>query len=356
MPDNAGNKLTGVDRFDRRRDSIDKQIYSSNLCEESLHYLHYNHVLDVRHEPHRERLVTIANMATSKTPKSILKKPTYPATAPQSRADRDKEVALYHANLLQHRKDLELEILLSTETLIDYPLASAPYNASNPSPADALQFKTYLRLFQPSDYDALILERNINEHCGYTLCPNKKATDGAAGKYRLVGKYGKAKDFKVVEKAEVEKWCSEACAKRALYVRVQLSESPAWERENYGADVDLLDEPKSQDEVIADGLENMNLSDADAESKLQDAADLALERGDQGFAARKGGLVDVEIKEKDVQDVPQPPSLNDEHLSERLDSMHLSVEGHTIKFGTARHRRHHGAEEDDDEQDTDWRL
>src|SRR4051794_2183759 len=185
-------------------------------------------------------MVIMANITTN-APKSILKKPIYPAAKVSSKEDRDREVALYHANLLQHRKDIELEILLSTETLIDYPLATAPFNASNPSAADALQFKILLRHFQPSDYDALILERNINDHCGYTLCPNPKATDGAAGKYRLIGKYGKAKDFKVVEKAEVEKWCSEACAKRALYVRVQLSESPAWERENYGSDVDLLD-------------------------------------------------------------------------------------------------------------------
>lgn len=289
-------------------------------------------------------------MATSNTLKSILKKPTYPATAPRSKEERDREVALYHANLLQHRKDLELEILLSTETLIDYPLASAPYDASNPSAADAQQFKEYLRLFQPSDYDALILERNINEHCGYTLCPNDRATDGAAGKYRLIGKYGKAKDFKVVEKAEVEKWCSEACAKRALYVRVQLSESPAWERESYSADVELLDEPKSEDAVITEGLQRMDL---DSESKKQDAADLALERGDQGFAAKKGGLIDIEVMEKDVKGTPQPPSLDDDEMSERLDSMHLNVEGHTMKFGTSRHRRHHG---DDDEEDTDWNL
>lgn len=293
-------------------------------------------------------------MATADSLKSILKKPKYPAPATRSREDRDREVALYHANLLQHRKDIELEILLSTETLIDYPLAKAPYNASNPSPADAKQFKVYLRLFQPNDYDALILERNINEHCGYTLCPNDRVTDGAAGKYRLIGMNGKAKDFKVVEKGEVEKWCSPACAKRALYIRVQLSESPAWERENYGADVDLLDEPKTVEDVLTDGIEKMDLSGADSEGKKQDAADLALERGDQGFAARKG-LVDVEILENDVKGIPQPPSLDDKDLSERLDSMHMNVEGHTIKFGTVRTRRHHDADEED-EEDTDWRL
>jgi hypothetical protein len=289
-------------------------------------------------------------MASDKEPKSILKKATYPATT--SKADRDREVALYHANLLQHRKDIELEILFSTETLIDYPLATAPFDASNPSSADAQQFKVLLRPFQPSDYDALILERNINDKCGYTLCSNNRKTDGAGGKFRLIGKHGKAKDFKVVEKAEVEKWCSEACARRALYVRVQLSESPAWERENYGADVDLLEEPKSVEDVVTDGVAKINLSSNEAE-KNQDSADLALERGDKGFAAKKG-LVDISIQENEVKQAPQPPSLGDEDLEDRLDSMHLNLEGHTIKFGSARHRRHHGSE--DDEEDTDWQL
>jgi len=262
---------------------------------------------------------------------------------------------LYHANLLQHRKDIEFEILLSTETLIDYPLATAPYSASNPSSTDAQQFKTLLRPFQPSDYDALILERNINEHCGYTLCPNRRVTDGAAGRYRLIGKYGKAKDFKVVDRAEVEKWCSEACARRALYVRVQLSESPAWERENLGADVDLLDEPKPEEDVVTDGIGKLHLDATEESSRTQDAADLALERGDKGLAAKKG-LVDVTIQEKDVREAPQPPSFDAEDLPDRLDSMHLNLEGHITKFGSARHRRHHGMEDEDDEEDTDWKL
>lgn len=290
-------------------------------------------------------------MATAQAPKSILKKPTYPATT--SKSVRDREVALYHANLIQHRKDIELEILLSIETLIDYPLSTAPYSAANPSSADAQQFKILLRPFQPSDYDALILERNINDKCGYTLCANKRTTDGAGGKFRLIGKHGKAKDFKVVEKAEVEKWCSEACARRALYVRVQLSESPAWERENYGADFDLLDEPKSLEDVVADGVAKMDLDYSEAENKKQDAADLALERGEKGYAAKKG-LVEIAIQENEVNDLPQAPSLDGQDLSERLDSMHLNMEGHTIKFGSARHRRHH--EEEDDEEDTDWQL
>ena len=288
-------------------------------------------------------------MVSAGDPKSILKKPTYPATASQE--DRNREVALYHALLLQHRKDVELDILSALETLIDYPLVTAPYDASNPSSSDAQQFKVLLRPFQPSDYDALIVERNINEKCGYTLCSNHRKTDGSGARFKLIGMHGKAKDFKVVERADIEKWCSEACARRALYVRVQLSESPAWERENYGADVDLLDEPTTTGDVVIDRISKINLN-SDS-SKKQDAANLALERGDTGSVS-KIGLVDAAIKENEVKQAPEPPSLDDKYLEDRLGSMHLNMEGHEVKFGTARHRRHHGEEED--EEDTDWQL
>jgi len=296
-------------------------------------------------------------MATPKQPKSILKENSYPATTIKS--DRDLEVALYHANIIQERKDTELEILLSTETLMDYPLATFPYDASNPSPADANTFKELLRPFQPSDYDALIVERNINDRCGYTLCPNPCLKDGKGGKFRLVGTNGKAKDFKVVEKGELEKWCSEACAKRALYVRVQLSESPAWERDvaESRVKIDLLDEPKSVEDAVTKGIENLQLGTNDSLDKKQ-GADLALERGDKGFAS-KNSLVKVRIQEKSIQRPAEPPSLDAEDLSGRLDTMHLTLEGHTASFGSRRQRRHNEESEDEDmgdDMDTDWKL
>lgn len=292
-------------------------------------------------------------MATAKQPKSILKKPSYPATA-SLKEDRDREVALYHANLIQQQKDIELNILLSTETLIDYPLAKSPYDASNPSPVDAREFKQLLRPFQPTDYDELIQERNINEKCGYTLCPNARVKDDSGGKYRIIGAGGKAKDFKVVEKEELEKWCSEACAKRALYVRVQLSETPAWEREAEGSTVhiDLLDEPKSAVDAVVKSVQTQN-ADSHKEEKMQDAVDLALERGDKGLAA-KNGLVNVKIQEKEVQRQAQAPSLDD--LSGRLDTMHLTLEGHTPEFGSRRERRRLEELDDEDDPDTDWKI
>ncbi|KAF4632276.1 hypothetical protein G7Y89_g5861 [Cudoniella acicularis] len=293
-------------------------------------------------------------MATTKTPKSILKKSSsYPAAATtSSKEERDRGLALYHARLIQSRKDIELEILLSTETLIDYPLASSLYDASNPSPADAKAFKDFLRPFQPSDYDALIVERNINDHCGYTLCPKPRVRETGGGKYRVIGTRGRAKDFRVVEKEELEKWCSDACARRALYVRVQLSESPAWEREAAQSliKIDLLDEPKSEDDSVAEELGQLHLSGEEEQEKKQNTANLALERGDQGRAAHHG-LVDVKIQEKEVQRSAEPPSLDEDDLSGRLDTMHLTLEGHTPSFGSRRERR-----DDEEEADTDWKI
>lgn len=291
-------------------------------------------------------------MATAKQLKSILKKSTYPATNSPSKADRDRETALYHANLIQQRKDIELEILLSMETLIDYPLARSPHNAANPSHADATSFKNYLRPFQPSDYDALIVERNINEHCGYALCANPRVKEEGGGIYRLLGKSGKAKDFRIVEKSELEKWCSEACARRALYVRVQLSETPAWERGASGSmiQIDLLDEPKSDEDTVVERLQALDVNAT--EDMTIDSANLALERGDRGFVPHNG-LVDIMIQEKEVRGTVEPPSFEDVDLTGRLDTMHLTLEGHTSTFGSHRHRRH----DEDDEEDgmsLDW--
>jgi hypothetical protein len=303
-------------------------------------------------------------MANPTPLKSILKKPpsSYPATSSSStsfKADRDREVALYHASLLQQRKDVEFNIVLNMETLIDYPLDGFPHDASNPSPSDARTFKELLRPFQPSDYDALIVERNINERCGYALCPNPRLKEKVGGMYRLLGMNGKAKDFKVVKKEELEKWCSEACAKRALYVRVQLSENPAWEREGTQTiNIDLLDEPKSDEDQVAERMGKMDLNSAEDVERRQDNANLALERGDKG--AGRSGLMDIRIQENQSQGLVQPPSLDTEELSGRLDTMHLTMEGHTPSFGSRRQRRHEeefdGPAGEDVDVDRDWRV
>jgi hypothetical protein len=298
-------------------------------------------------------------MATPKMPKPILKKTSYPATQVSntsttiptpSREERDRQTALQHARILQARKEVELDILAATEELLDYPLAGPPHDAGNPSPEDAKNFKNLLKPFQPSDYDALVVERNIIDSCGYALCAKRRKKDPVKGKFSIIGTGGKAKDFKVVDRAEVERWCSEDCARRALYIKVQLSESPAWERDVAQSfiKIDLRDEPKALD-IVGD-MEKMDLGETDSQTIKQGRANLALERGDQTFASRNG-LVDVKILEKDVKRKAEAPSL-EEDLSGKLKTMHLSLEGHTPGFN---HQKL-GATEDDDDTDMDWKL
>ena len=151
-----------------------------------------------------------------------------------------------------------------------------------------------------------------------------------------------------METEELEKWCSEACARRALYVRVQLSETAAWERDGDAKDVDLLDESKEDSEIVK-AMAELDLDGEKENVKKSNATDLALERGDNKKKATK---VDVTIQEKDVQGAPEPPSLDGVDLSGRLDTMHLNLEGHisTLDYGSRRHRRH---EEEHGEGD-DW--
>jgi len=247
--------------------------------------------------------------------------------------------ALHHASLIERRKALEHTILLSLEALVDFPASSSP--AARPSPADIQAFKSLLRPFQPSDFDSLIEERGINDRCGYALCPNPAPSKGdARGGYRLFGAGGKAKDFKIVKAAEAGRWCSGDCARRAMYVKVQLSETPAWERDaGYGGDIELLGERQAlsarerRDEQLAQDLKKLDII-CDPEGRgVEDRKDLALERGEMTPAAvMRGGLVEVHVKEKEVSKLAVAPSLDDEEVIDGMRGLHL-VEGYASRFG-----------------------
>ena len=288
----------------------------------------------------------MANNPPLRLPKSILKKPIYPTNSPQTPKDvRDREIALYHAHLIQQRKDLELEILTSIETLIDFPTCSPPtYTSSSPSHEDAKAFKRHLLTFQPSDYDSLIEERNIDKKCGYTLCPNPKPKDNG-GIWRVLNKTGKAKDFRILPKEEVEKWCSDECAKRALYVRVQLDECPAWERSRLGGEVQLLDEPRTVEGEMMEGVQNLSIESRDVDEEIRKTNDLALERGEKGATIK----VDVDVKEKQVNRPAEPPSLEVTKMSGQLENLHLAIEGYKSDFD---HKKAIGKKGED--QDMDW--
>ncbi|QPH09647.1 hypothetical protein C2857_000557 [Epichloe festucae Fl1] len=229
-----------------------------------------------------------------------------------------REIAIAHAKLIQHRKDLEREILDSLVLLSEYPLVrETTYSASNPAPSDVSGFKAHVRLFQPSDYDDLIEERNVNELCGYSLCPKMKRKVGRGGKWKLTG------SGDIVKLEDIEKWCSAACAKRALFVKVQLNDTAAWERAGIpDIQIDLLEEDRSA-ESESDKTAR-ELSDLKLEGQRQTAEDakaLALERGEH-VVGNDAGKVKVVLKEKETK-VPKP-----EEVPGRSGDDHLLIEGY----------------------------
>lgn len=228
-------------------------------------------------------------------------------------------IALQHAQQIQAQKDAEGMILDRIIELLAIPSSSSA-DPAGPSPQDAQLFKSALYPFRPSDYDHLIAERNSDALCGYALCPRKNRSDADAknGSFRFKygakgsGPGGRGRSVDIVPSENLAKWCSDECAERALYIRVQLSESPVWERradDTGGKNIELLEEGRAKqkrkaccstsastghdpDEAgVTAGVKNLDLQDT-ARSQ-----ELARERGDTGFAGRQG-RVDVQIKEK----------------------------------------------------------
>ncbi|EEP76757.1 predicted protein [Uncinocarpus reesii 1704] len=249
---------------------------------------------------------------------------------------RHLAIALHHARNIQARKDTEAAILSRIEHLMTLPAASDA-NPASPSEEDASTFKTALVPFQPSDYDNLILERNIDGRCGYTLCPRDHRREDTKAKFRIIwgpkgsGPGGRGKEMKVVPKEQLEKWCSDECAERALYVRVQLSEEPAWERvgkknvdlvlleegrqggqgkgKQHSPKMTLLEHQLRRLEVGPSAGQEQSLSSRFGKLAMNDEDSLkllAMERGDSLAIAKNETGVQVNILEKDTAPAPAP--------------------------------------------------
>jgi hypothetical protein len=307
------------------------------------------------HSAARHRRAALHDMP----PKSILKKPATPAdTAPAAKPvnPRHLQVALHHANIIEERKRVEAGVLDAILTLMDYPTAPDA-DPKRPSAADAQHFRDAVIPFQPSDYDSLIEERNIADKCGYALCPRPtKKARSTARKQFVDTQYG----VEIVDRKKLEVWCSDDCAKRALYVKVQLSEEPAWMRQGgYGDKLELMVEnaqehhnalplrPKEAATAASAGDDDDDV--AAAWAAREDAMDdLALERGEkpgQVSKADNNELVRDQITERMPSSAPpQPPSLPSQ-VSEHT----MAIEGHVPRID----RR--DRDDDEDEEDAqDW--
>lgn len=230
-------------------------------------------------------------MASATPEKSILKLPSRPkpepvdneaATAQASKEKKNFDIALKHAYLIQHQKNIQAQILKNIERLLDFPS-----NAS-PTPADARDFLEQVAIFQPSDVDDLVEERRIDVKCGYPLCANKPRSYGLKDSEAWKLKKG-AGD-----------WCSNACARKALFVKTQLSEVPAWERvPGQQLEVRLHED----DRHLLPNAESQG--DHGATEKVQQRVleldELALERGERAVSFRPGQVMTDEIVEKKTE-------------------------------------------------------
>lgn len=152
---------------------------------------------------------------------------------------RIRSTALRHALEIEERKKLQTRIADLVVDAFDLP-SNPDADPAHPLASDAALFKQCLGLFQASDLDVLIYERNVDNRCGYALCP--KANEKLSHDGQLVWNKKAGKDFKLVDKSELEQWCSTLCQERTVFVRAQLGKEPAWLREVKQVDIKLLDE------------------------------------------------------------------------------------------------------------------
>lgn len=271
---------------------------------------------------------------------SILKKTLLPPSIPsqlsgRSREDRNRDTALYHADLLQQRKEAEAQIFASLETLLDLPSSPAA-NAACPSNADSAIVKNSLKPFQPSDYDSLIEERNISKQCGYVLCPKSNRQENTRAKYRILQSGGRGRHaLKIVETNTLERWCSDDCGKRALYLKVQLNEEPAWTRTNTTGDVALLidgsmnERGGKPESGLIEHLKSLDIGQLEDEVVAQTRA-LAIERGDGIAPSRTFGLADIRENIDTNSKVSAPGSGTKDRMVSN------SIEGYTPRFSGRR--------------------
>lgn len=124
-------------------------------------------------------------------------------------------------------------------------------------------------------------------------------------------------------------WCSNACARRAMYVKVQLNETAAWERAGIpDIEIELMEEDKSAEteaDRTARRLGELKLEDQ-RQAANQSAA-LALERGDRPPQPGQGQTFEVTLREKPTTAAPPETGV----FEDEGDDDYMAVEGYRSK-------------------------
>ena len=219
----------------------------------------------------------------------------------RSREARNRATAIQHAELLEQRKQTEFKVVVAQEELIDFPTDSSA-SPSAPSQQDLERFRSLIAPFQVSDYDALLEERNIVLKCGYVFCPRPYRQNK-----RSLGQYEITPSGRVMAKAGIRRWCSRECTQRAMFIKVQLQEVPAWERHGgLGPEIEVLHD--DDEDGLGEKMKNLQIGDSDAD--LQTAmSELALERGEIKKGVKAGRLSTGGLVERANIAPPEAPSL-----------------------------------------------
>jgi len=211
---------------------------------------------------------------------------------------RLRAVALQHATSIEEKKKLQGKVL--DMILVAFDLPSNTTDPAIPNPTDVATFKNCLALFRPSDLDELVEERNIDDRCGYGLCAKPKPKQDPSK-----SKVWNPKTGKLVEKADMKKWCSVECKDRNSFVRRQLSVEPAWLRQAEPEEIRLMtDGPKDIDD-------RPDIKPEESPNKLEI---LSQERGETGIR----DAISIELHEKEPQQTPKPPELTQNQTLEGL--------------------------------------
>lgn len=270
----------------------------------------------------------------------------------EARNRHNRDLALHHANLIQQRKDTELQILYAIEEFLDFPTTAQP-NAHNPSPKDVQRFKELIKPFQISDYKDLIEERNIASRCGYVFCPTPQIrTRGAGGadflRIARGNQLGNKQGSIFVPNSKFEMFCDKWCARQAMAIQVQLSNTPAWERASAGNKVTVTIDADTQS-GLEEKLNNMEIGKDQLQPRIgleQSMAELALERGD---TSGMDGRVPATIVHRDTSRMPARPPQYEENEGG-------TIEGYAPKARPTKTRSGDGNNDDDDDADMDWQL
>lgn len=207
----------------------------------------------------------------------------------RAQAERNKrhlDLALQHAHLIQHQKDTQAQILKHIEGLADFP------RAASLTRQDAHAFTRLASIFQPSDFDALVEERRAGGKCGYALCGNAPRSSqlGASAAWKLP--------------AGAADWCGDVCARKAVSVKAQLSEVPAWERAP-GQQPDVVLHEDDRAALGLGGIAADGAAPTAAARRAADRAELAAERGEKPVSLKPRQVMTERVVERPTSASPR---------------------------------------------------